>query len=157
LSEKEVDITPELHRQLGVDLFNFTWTLIDKMDRSAEEDDEMIHVAHASAYHWRQVGTPLNFARSDWLLSRVYALLDRPEASIYHAHHSLTICQAEDIGDFDLAFAFEALARAYALGDRPTEARRYLQEALAAGELIEEEDDRQYFTAELQTIFIEEE
>ena len=35
-------------RQLGVDLFNRTWRLIE----SREDDDLMIDCAHASAYHW---------------------------------------------------------------------------------------------------------
>ena len=36
---------------LAVDLFNYTWTLIEKPDRTAE-DDAMIHAAHASRHHW---------------------------------------------------------------------------------------------------------
>ena len=152
MSEKEPVISAEQHRQLGTDLFNYTWTLIDKQDRTAEDDDEMIRVAHASAYHWRQVGQPLNFARSDWLLSRVYALLGRPEAAIYHGRRSLDICLAEKIGDFDLAFAYEALARANAISGRPDQAQAYLAQAREAGQQIEEEDDRQYFFAELDSI-----
>jgi hypothetical protein len=152
MTEDESVISPAQHRQLGIDLFNYTWTLIDKPDRTADDDDEMIHVAHASAYHWRQVGQPLNFARSDWLLSRVYALLNRPEAAIYHGRHSLAICLAEGIGDFDLAFAYEALARAYAIGGQMDESARYLEEAQAAARQIKEEDDRQYFVGELESI-----
>lgn len=152
MTEEEPVITAEQQRQLGINLFNYTWTLIDKPDRTADEDDEMIHVAHASAYHWRQVGQPLNFARSDWLLSRVYALLNRPEAAIYHGQHSLAICLDEGIGDFDLAFAYEALARAYAIGGQLAESARYLEEARSAGRQIKEEDDRQYFVGELDSI-----
>jgi len=152
MSEKVPPITPQQQRQLGVELFNYTWTLIDKADRSAEEDDEMIHVAHASAYHWRQVGEPVNFARSDWQLSRVYALLRRPEAALYHGRHSLDICLAQNIGDFDLAFAYEALARANAIAGQPDQARAYLTQAHEAGQQIEEDDDRQYFFAELGSI-----
>ncbi len=152
MAETKPVITPEQHRQLGIDLFNYTWTLIDRPDRSTEEGDEMIHVAHASAYHWRQVGEPLNFARSDWLLSRVYALLDRPEAAIYHGHHSLAICQIEGIGDFDLAFAYEALARAHAIAGQSADARRFLNQAREAGQRISEDDDRQYFMSELESI-----
>ena len=66
------------HRQLGVDLFNGTWKLLDKPDRTADEDALLIHMAHASAYHWLQVGKPENFARSHWLCSRVYSVLGRP-------------------------------------------------------------------------------
>src|SRR3954468_10384571 len=40
------------HRRSGVDLFNYTWTLIEKADRTEAETDEMIHAAHASRWHW---------------------------------------------------------------------------------------------------------
>ena len=45
-------LTPQQHRRLGVDLFNFVWTLIEKVDRTPEEIDTMIHAAHASRHHW---------------------------------------------------------------------------------------------------------
>jgi len=152
MSEDQPTITPAIHRQLGVDLFNATWALLDKADRTPDEDDAMIHAAHASAYHWRQVGEPLHFARSDWQLSRVYAVLQRPEAALYHARRCLEICQAAGIGDFDLAFAYEALARAYAINRQAGEAARYLRQAQAAGAQIKEEEDRRYFFDELATI-----
>jgi hypothetical protein len=152
MPEEKTAITPAVHRQLGVDLFNYTWTLIDKSDRTEDESQMMIHAAHASAYHWRQVGTPLNFSRSDWQISRVYAVLNRPEASLYHAQHCLNICEAEGIGDFDLAFAYEALARSYAAGDQIEEAQKYLDLANQAGKKIKKKGDRDYFFDELATI-----
>src|SRR5277367_7090451 len=57
------------HRQLGVDLFNGTWTMMEQPDRTPDEDALMIHMAHASAYHWLQVGAPENVARSHWQCS----------------------------------------------------------------------------------------
>jgi hypothetical protein len=152
VADKKAAISDEQHRQLGVDLFNHTWTLIDKQERTADEADEMIQAAHASAYHWRQVGQPLNFARSEWLLSRVYAQLERPEAALYHGQRSLDLCLAGGIGDFDLAFAHEALARAYAMAGLAAEAETYLAKAREAGQQIAEEDDRQYFFGELESI-----
>jgi hypothetical protein len=152
MSTEKLAITPAVHRQLAVDLFNHTWTLLDKSDRSPAEDETMIHAAHASAYHWLQVGTPLNFERSDWQLSRVYAVLDRPEPALHYAHHCLEICRVESIGDFDLAFAYEALARAYATNQDHDQSQQYLKLAKEAGEQIGEEDDRQYFFAELATV-----
>ena len=71
-------MTPEEERQLAVDLFNRAWTLMETDERTEEQDDELINTAHASAYHWTQVGTPANRARSEWQLSRVYTVLDRP-------------------------------------------------------------------------------
>ena len=45
-------------RQLATDLFNLVWTLLEQPGRSAEDDDRMVHAAHASRYHWGQVGGP---------------------------------------------------------------------------------------------------
>mgnify|MGYP000373270546 CR=1 FL=1 len=69
MSTEKTTITPAMHRQMGVDLFNATWKLLDKTDRSAAEDEAMIHTAHASAYHWLQVGESLNFARSEGIVA----------------------------------------------------------------------------------------
>jgi hypothetical protein len=40
----------------AVDLYNSTWTLLEKPDRTPAETDEMIHRAHASRWHWARVG-----------------------------------------------------------------------------------------------------
>jgi len=57
----------ETHRQLGKDLYNRTWALIEATDRTPETDDEMVFSAHASAYHWsKSGGTLANAARSHW-------------------------------------------------------------------------------------------
>jgi hypothetical protein len=149
---EKITITPAMHRQMGVDGFNATWGLLDKQDRSAEDDVTMIHTAHASAYHWLQVGEPLNFARSHWQISRVYAVLERAEPALYHADHCLEICLAEGIGDFDLAFAYEALARAYAVAENQEQLKQNLKLAQEAGDRISEKDDRHYFFDELATI-----
>ena len=42
----------------------------------------MLHAAHASRFHWGEVGEPVNFARGEWQISRVYAVLGRPEPAI---------------------------------------------------------------------------
>ena len=154
MPEDKIAITPAMHRQLGVDLFNYTWTLIDKPERTPDDDEMMAHAAHASAYHWRQVGTPLNFSRSDWQISRVYAVLNRPEAALYHAQHCLAICETEGIADYDLAFAYEALARSYAIGGQGEKAKGNMALAQKAGEQIKKKGDRDYFFDELATIQI---
>lgn len=105
----------ECHRKFAVDLFNLTWDLLDKAMRTAEANDRLLHAVHASRYHWGEIGTPLEVERSEWQVSRVYAVLNRPEAALYHARRCLEICEATGIGDFDLAFAHEALARAFAV------------------------------------------
>jgi len=102
-------------RQLAVDLFNHVWTLMEMPERTRAQDTEMIHAAHASRHHGGEVGTPVNFARGEWQVSRVYTVLGRPEPAIWHARRCLEHCEANGIGDWDLAYAYEALARAHAL------------------------------------------
>ncbi len=140
------------HRALGVECFNATWDLIDKKERTQAENDAMIHTAHASRYHWGKVGEPVNLARGEWQTSRVYALLKRAEPALYHATRSLQICKEHKIGDFDLAFAYEALARGYAVAGDNEKARDNLKLAKKAAGDIEDEGNKQYLLSELETI-----
>jgi hypothetical protein len=144
----------ETHRQLAVDLFNNTWTLMEQESRTREEDDEMIHCAHASAYHWLQVGTPANRARSEWQCSRMYTVLGRAEPALHHAQRCFEICDAapEALEEWDLPFAYEALARAHAVtGDR-SEAQRNIAHARELAAAVLDEDDRARIEADLATI-----
>ena len=140
------------HRHLAVDLFNHTWELLDKNERTQAENDEMIHAAHASRYHWSQAGTALHLARGEWQISRVYAVLKRGEPAFYHALRSLEICRENGFGDFDLAFAYEAQARASSVSGDKLAAAKYHALAKQAGETIAEQDDKDYFFSELGTI-----
>jgi hypothetical protein len=150
----------EWHRKMAAQLFNQTWDLIDKGEnRTQTESDDMIHSAHASRYHWGVVvasdkypkSGPMNLERGDWQISRVYALLEKQEPALYYAQRCLSICEEHKIGDFDFAFALEAMARAYAItGD--AKSNEYLQKAKKAGQAISKEDDKKYFLSELDTI-----
>ena len=140
------------HRQLGVDLFNHVWTLLEKADRTAAEDDEMLHASHASRYHWAQVGTPANSARGEWLCSRVYTVLGRAEPAVHHARRCLELCEANGIGDWDLAFAQEALARAHALAGDHEQADRHKRLARSAGNAIADPEDREHFDEDFATL-----
>ena len=151
VTEKE-KLTEEEHKKLGIDLFNLTWSLLDKKDRTREEDDKMVHAAHASRFHWGETGTPLEFERGEWQISRVYSTLKRSESALYHAKRCLDICKENDIGGFDIAFAFEAMARAHAIAGNKTNCEKNLRLAEAAGEQIKKKEDKDYFLDELKTI-----
>jgi hypothetical protein len=141
-----------MHRKLAADLFNGTWTLIDKPDRTPDEEALMVHQAHASAYHWLQVGTAENFARSHWLCSRVYCVVGRGEPALYHARLVRDICERNGIGDWDLAFAYEALSRAHAVAGNHAESMHWLEQARDASAAIAEDSDRQLLLSDLATI-----
>lgn len=144
------------HRQLGKDLFNLTWTLIEKADRSPAEDDEMVAATHASSFHWsRGGGTLANEARGHWQISRVYSTLGRGEPAVWHARRCLQLAEAATAAgvadDWDVPAALEGLARAQAVaGDRPA-AMETRARAVAALSAIADPEDRQLIEQDLET------
>ena len=62
--------------RFGVALFNEVWRLIE----SREDDDRMLHMAHASRYAWGEAPEcrPENIARGEWLASRASRLRYAP-------------------------------------------------------------------------------
>jgi len=149
---EEKTSSEEEHKKFAVELFNLTWNLLDKKGRNREEDDKMVHAAHASRFHWGEIGTPLEFERGEWQVSRVYSVLGRSEPALYHATRCLEICKENNIGDFDIAFAYEAIARANAVVGNKADCENYLKLARKAGEEIRKKEDKHYFFSELRTI-----
>ena len=143
-------MTPDEERKVAVTLFNRVWELMEKDPRTPEQNDELIHAAHASRYHWGNVGEPANFARGEWQCSRMYTVLGRAESALWHAQRCLEICAQHDLGDWDLAYAYEALARAHAIEGEHVESARFLE--LARSVEIAERDDREHLLGDLETI-----
>jgi hypothetical protein len=138
-----------VHRQLAIDLFNHVWMLLETADRTPAQDVEMIHAAHASRHHWGEVGTAVNAARGEWQISRAYSTLGRGEPALHHARLCLGTCTDHGIGDFDLAYAHEAMARAYGvLGDADRRAA-HAAAAAEAAEAIADPDDREHVADDL--------
>ena len=141
------------HRQLGVDLFNHTWTLLEQEQRTADEDDAMLNAAHASRWHWSRASEEAKHqARGEWQLARVYAVLGRGEPAVHHARRCLDWCGRGDVEDWDLAFAHEALARAHRVAGNPEEAERHKRLARELGDAIADPDDRAQFDADFATL-----
>ena len=147
-------MTPEERRQLAVDLFNHAWTLLRLPERTPEQDDELIHAAHASRHHWGEVGNAANLARGEWQLSRVYATLGRAEPALHHARRCLAYCEAnaDEIDDWDLPFAYEALARAHRVNGETDEAAGCAARARELAARIADPADRELLESDLATV-----
>src|SRR5689334_23491582 len=76
-------------RRLASQANNRAWTLAELLQRSPEEDEEMLHAAHAAMYFWKIVGTPGNHAHAALLLAHVYALLELPGPATHYLSKSL--------------------------------------------------------------------
>lgn len=146
-------MTPDDHRALGVELYNRTWELLDQ--RAAP--DVIVHTAHASAYHWLHAPhTDANRARSHWLCSHVYAVLGRGEPALHHAERCLEFVEGapEEMEEFDLPSAYEALARSHAAAGNSAEARRFVELGRAGTATIADADDREQLEAQFADIVL---
>jgi hypothetical protein len=142
-------LDPGDERKLAASLFNRVWALLDKPDRSADEDNEMIHTAHASRHHWGVIGGPTQWARGEWQCSRVYAVLARPEPAMYHARRCLVLSTEHGLGPFDLGAAHEAIARSYQVAGDPAKAAEHVALARDGAAKITDDEDRAILDADL--------
>lgn len=162
MSDSPAAVAPELdaaaHRRLGIELFNFTWTLIEKADRTPAEIDEMIHAAHASRYHWSKAGTNANLARGEWQCARVYSVLGRAEPALWHAARCLDYVEiataAGEADDWDRAGAYEANARAAAVAGDTAAATAWRDRARTALDDISEPADRELIETDIEALVI---
>jgi hypothetical protein len=147
-------VTPDEHRALGVELYNRTWELLE----AGADADEIVDTAHASAFHWGHAAgaTAANRARSHWLCSHVYAVLGRPERALYHGERCLAVVQRapEQMEEFDLPSAYEALARAYAAAGDGEEAQRYIELGRAETAKIADAEDREQLESQFAGIAV---
>jgi DNA-binding transcriptional MerR regulator len=148
------ELDPATRRKLAADLFNHTWTLLERTDRTPEQVDEMIHSAHASRYHWGEVPDreAVHLARGEWQCSRVYAVLGRAEPALWHARRCLEINEAAANADWDIASAYEAMARAYMATGDTTQAATWKAKAVAALDAIADPDDREIVEGDIATL-----
>jgi hypothetical protein len=138
------------HRELAVAANQRTWELLGNDARTEAQTREMVHVAHASLWHWLQCGDAEHEQRGEWLVSHVYAVIGRAEPAATHARQCLEITEAAGLQGFDRAYAYEAMARALALTHDPTSAV-WRTRAEAAGAEIADPEDRAIFEADLES------
>lgn len=146
------EVTLAMHRRLAVFLFNRSWDLMLSDGRTQADDDELVHLVHASAYHWRRFGgTTANLARAENQCARVYGALGRGEPALHHALRCLELVEGggDGLEDWDLASALEVVARAHkALGDL-SKAKEVAVRSAAAIERIADKEDRDWIAQQL--------
>ncbi len=147
MSDEKRFTEAEAQRHFAVKCNNQVWELLEKPDRTRQDNELMAYAAHASCYHWLQAGTGLHHQRGEWMIARVYTVLGNAPAALRHAARCLELTQehADLMADFDVAFAYEGVARANAVAGNQDEALHYAQLAEKAGQAILDEEDRQIF------------
>jgi hypothetical protein len=142
------------HRYFSAHCFNSAWELIDKPQRSPEEDEEMLRLSLAATWHWTQRPdcAPTNLSIGYWQTARIYALLDQADNARRYAQMCLEVSQAPGVEPFFRAYAYEALARAEAAAGEKGRAYGYLTEARHLAEQVEDAEEKAALLADLETV-----
>ncbi len=128
------------HKRFAAKANNRAWEL-SIVERTAEQDQEMLDAAHASAWHWRVVGTELNRMRSTMLLAEVHALLGFGSSALRYAEEMRTYFVGRETADWELAFTHVIHAHAAsAAGAVDTHRVAYQSAQIALKAIVDDED-----------------
>ncbi|WP_413300689.1 hypothetical protein AA0X95_19245 [Bacillus sp. 1P10SD] len=143
------------HKQLAVNSFNAVWDLLDLPQRTTEEEEKMIHLAHTSFWHWTQVvdHTPQNVSIGYWQLSRVYAFAKLGERALYFGEQCLEVSLKNEIEPFYIGYAYEALCRANALLEKDELAKDQFNLAMDYAQLVKVDSAKESLIKDLNSIF----
>ena len=139
-------------RRLASQANNRAWSLAEALRRSPEEDEEMLHAAHAAMHFWKIIGKPSNHAHAAQLLAHVYALLKLPGPATHYLSKSLPYFLKNDCAPSELAFAHAVAANvASAEGNAEAYTKHYSQ-AQAIIAQVANPEERKILNATLRVI-----
>lgn len=98
-------------RALAIDAYNKAQDLLYS-ERSPDQDHELLTLAFVSKHYWKQAGGNMQFAISDWLISRVFAELGFSELAVEFAAASLNYEQ-KNFPHWTIASLHEGAAKAF--------------------------------------------
>jgi len=139
--EKGFEEARAWHRRFAAGGNNRAWDL-SVQTRSSAEDQEMLNAAHASAWHWTQVGTELNRMRAVMLLAEVHSLLGFGRSALAYAEEMRTYLLGISSPDWEVAFVHVVHAHAASAAGETEKHRASYGLAVAALEAISSEKER---------------
>jgi hypothetical protein len=137
---------PRAQRWFAVECNNVAWDLLDKPNRTTDETERMLHVAHASVHHWLGAGNELNHLRGLVLLSNVYASAGLSDGARLYSDKALVLSAAagETQTAFDRATTLAAVSRAYSVAGDKVRAKEFFDLAHQAATKLDA-DERPVF------------
>lgn len=153
-SQEQALAMQKVHQKLSVDYFNKCWDLIDKQERSPDDVENMLLLSYASLWHWKQREDckPLNLSIGYWQVSRVHALAGHYEMARFFADKCLQISLDNGLAPFYVGYAYEAMARAEALGEDFDAASEHLASARKQLDKIEDREEAELLKADLMQL-----
>ncbi|HVV35861.1 MAG TPA: hypothetical protein VHC63_04600 [Acidimicrobiales bacterium] len=142
----------EAHQYFAVQAFNAAWELIDKPDRTPDDDAAMLERAFASRWHWGFVGGPEQTATGDWQIAHCASLLGYGWMAQQYAQRAFDVCEREGWMDWQRASMLEGMARAAAVAGDAAAHRKYYTLAEEAVAAIAQEEERNVIASQLATV-----
>jgi hypothetical protein len=140
------------HKYFAAHCFNRAWDLIEKKDRTSEDDRLMVALNQASIYHWLQRPDCGNKQLSVgfWQASRIQSLL----GTAVEARRQAEVClsYSGELEPFYLGSAHEALARAAKISGDTKLTRSHKEEATRLAGTIRKKDERDLLLKDLNSI-----
>ncbi|HQR15958.1 MAG TPA: hypothetical protein PLZ37_15460 [Nitrospira sp.] len=140
------------HKYFAADCFNKAWDLIEKAERTPEEDRLMVALNQASVFHWlnRADCTSENLSVGFWQASRIQALLGRATEALHQAETCLSY--SHGLEPFYVGYAYEALARATFLVGDSAKAKEYMENARRHAASIKNKDHKAMLLKDLDSL-----
>jgi hypothetical protein len=128
-------------RRLASQANNRAWTLAEQSSRTPEEDEDMLHAAHAAMFFWNLVGNAGQKAHAVQLLAHVCATLKRGDEAAAYLARSSPVLMAASAEDWERALAHAVAAHvAAARGDAVRHAEHYRQATQQVAALPDAQD-----------------
>jgi hypothetical protein len=140
------------HTAFAKAAFNGVWDLIDRPERSADDERQMLTLAFASRWHWGEVGSPENKAIADWQVAHVASLVGQPSLALTYAQSAYDSARNDGLPDWLRASTAEGLARAHACAGGRASYETYAAEARQLAEVLDDEEDRELILGQLASI-----
>jgi hypothetical protein len=148
----QADEATTWHKIFAASAFNQAWDLIEKPDRSSEEDSAMLLATFASRHHWETVGTDENRVVGDWQVAHVAAILGYAPLALRFARAALDRAVEQGFEGWRLASCHEGMARAHACsGDEP-ERDRHLRTARRLLDNVDDPEERRLVESQLESV-----
>jgi hypothetical protein len=140
------------HRSLGIASYQRCWELLDRDNRSKNDEVELLTEAFTARHHWLLAGGTQEWIISDWMVARAAAAVGDGPLSVRFAVRADAATKDTDVDDWLRASTAEGVARAYAaLGDA-TNRDLWAETSARLVEAIADDEDRALIADQLASV-----
>lgn len=147
-----MDGAQQWHRHFAVEMYNASWDLLGRTDRSPDDDAALMAAAFGSAAHWDHIGTDENRAIGDHQIAKAAGAVGLPDVAVVYARRALDRVERGGLPDWLLAAAHEGMARACAVAGDAEGRAHWIEQCTRTLAAVTDPDDRAVVADQLRTV-----